>query len=159
MDSVQDGLRTVAMGVAMKIQSAKTLRAILGQPEPVSSKSGPGAELAKSLAWVEKVKPDTAACDCKNLAAEMDLDGKAKCRTRRDSYYIPALMANKAKIVDAMRLDGGVTSVIGLAVDLVPDALVRAWIGRKFDAACDAAKIKREPEWQYVTDTSNITMT
>jgi hypothetical protein len=136
--------------VAMKIQSAKTLRAILGQPEPVSSKSGPGAELAKSLAWVEKVKPDTAACDCENLAAEMDLDGKAKCRERRDSYYLPALMANKAKIVDAMRLDGGVTGVIGLAVDLVPDVLVRAWIGRKFDAACDAAKIKREPEWQYV---------
>lgn len=100
----------------------------------------PGTELKKSLAWIEKIKPEKATCACKNLASEMDAEGVVNCRLRRDGYYLPKMLENKTAIVTAMRAEGGLTGIVGLIGDAVPDAAMMFWMRRKFDAACEAAE-------------------
>lgn len=106
----------------------------------VTKNTGPGTELTKSLKWIEKIKPATATCNCANLAKEMNTDGVKKCRERRDEYYLPAMMENKTAISEAMKAEHNWRGPIGMALGLVPDAVVVPWIRGKFDAACAAAE-------------------
>ena len=107
--------------------------------------SKPGSELAKSLAWVETIKPKNATCQCNNLAREMDNDGVATCQQRRDDYYLPKMLENKSAITDAMKAEGGLLGVAGFVGGLIPDAVALPWLRGKFDAACEAAKPKPRP--------------
>jgi hypothetical protein len=105
----------------------------------------PGTELKKSLAWIAKIKPATATCNCENLAAEMDKEGVKKCRERRE-YYVGRMLENKTAIVEAMKAEGGVNGMLGVVAGVVPHMIAVAWIGHKFDAACDAAEVKAKPK-------------
>lgn len=110
------------------------------RPKVQTGKGKPGTELTKSLAWIEKIKPANATCSCKTLASEMDTDGVAKCRNRRDSYYLPKMLENKTAITDAMKAEGGLIGVAGMVGGAIPDALALPWLRTKFNAACDAAE-------------------
>jgi len=103
----------------------------------------PGTELTKCLAWIKAIKPEKAKCSCTTLASEMDADGVAKCRQRRDSYYLPKMLQNKTAITDAMKAEGGLLGVAGFVGGLIPDAVALPWLRAKFDAACDAAEVKK----------------
>lgn len=95
-----------------------------------------GDILSQSLSWIEKIKPENATCTCKTLAKEMNNDGPATVRRRRDSYYVPRMMENKTAISEAMKAVRGWTGVLGLSAGLMPDRLVIPWIAGKIDAAC-----------------------
>ena len=128
------------------IISAKTAQEKLKSLPPnerkaYSRRPGPGKELKKSLAWIELIKPATATCSCNNLAAEMDIDGVKKCRQRRE-YYVGKMLENKTAICEAMKAEGGINGMLGAVAGVVPNAIAETWIGRKFDAACDAAEAK-----------------
>jgi hypothetical protein len=111
---------------------------------PINRLGLPGTELKKSLAWIAKIKPATATCNCDNLATEMDKDGVNKCRERRE-YYVGRMLENKTAIVDAMKAEGGINGMLGAVAGVVPHMIAVAWIGHKFDAACDAAEVKAKP--------------
>jgi hypothetical protein len=112
---------------------------------PINRLGLPGTELKKSLAWIAKIKPATATCNCDNLATEMDKDGVKKCRERRE-YYVGRMLENKTAIVEAMKAEGGVNGMLGVVAGVVPHMIAVAWIGHKFDAACDAAEVKAKPK-------------
>ena len=121
-------------------------QALPQRPKPF----GTGHYLTKSLAWIEKIKPEKATCSCKTLASEMDADGVAKCRQRRDEYYLPKMLENKTAIVEAMRAEGGLLGVAGFVGGLIPDAVALPWLRAKFDAACDAAEAKNKPRQRAI---------
>ena len=108
-----------------------------------SLRPGVGTELKKSLAWIAKIKPATATCNCENLAAEMDKEGVKKCRERRE-YYVGRMLENKTAICEAMKAEGGINGMLGAVAGVVPHMIAVAWIGHKFDAACDAAEVKKK---------------
>jgi hypothetical protein len=122
-------------------QPSKSGRVKVATPRRVTET--PGTELTKSLAWIAKIKPATATCNCQNLAAEMDKEGVKKCRERRE-YYLGKMLENKTAIVEAMKAEGGVNGILGAVAGVVPHMIAVAWIGHKFDAACDAAEVKKK---------------
>jgi hypothetical protein len=74
----------------------------------------------------------------------MDKEGVKKCRERRE-YYVGRMLENKTAIVEAMKAEGGVNGMLGAVAGVVPHMIAVAWIGHKFDAACDAAEVKKKP--------------
>jgi hypothetical protein len=80
--------------------------------------------------------------------AEMDKEGVKKCRERRE-YYVGRMLENKTAIVEAMKAEGGVNGILGAVAGVVPHMIAVAWIGHKFDAACDAAEVKAKPTSEY----------
>ena len=75
-------------------------------------------------------------CGCQNLATQMDGWGIAGCEQRRDEI-MQHLVGNRSILADALKSTGFLGHAVGLAIEFIPDMMLRSGAATLLDAAIE----------------------
>lgn len=116
-------------------------------------KSGPanhepvGTVLRRKIERLTSVKAGNG-CNCKTLAAQMDIWGVAGCEQRRDEI-IDQLVANRDVLVEGLKAEGGWLNIAAAGVAaIVPESSLRKGAGWLLDEAIEHVKQTAPPKPQ-----------
>lgn len=96
-------------------------------------------------------------CGCQNLATEMDTWGIAGCEQRRDQI-IKHLVANRSVLVDALKWTGFFGHAVGLAIEFIPDMMLRAGAATLLNQAIADARTASPIRPRHTSQRSPIVM-
>ena len=99
-----------------------------------------GDILQETFAWLSSIESDNETCSCKTLQDEMNKEGVAWCKKKRDGYLTDKIMLNRDELLDAIKEEHKNSEFALVASDALPDFALRFMVRRLIDYACMIAK-------------------
>ena len=106
------------------------------KPRQTRHREPVGTALANRISGLLGIKAGSG-CNCKDLAAKMDAWGVAGCEGIHRAEIIAALVSNRDILVDALRTHGTLGHAAGLAVEFIPEIMLRAGAGLLLNRAIE----------------------